>query len=211
MSLKALTFVAAASLASVAGADRVVAAPLDLTPTGFSFANCGGCTTFGGRGIYFHADDTFSISSVGWVGSVVGGTYELDINAGAGETAPLGSLLASFTQALPAAGYTTNVISAAFTFTAGNDYHMNLALQNGQPFSSQYDFIDWGNGPQSSDLGVLTLLDGTSYPDGSGPFNSWLTHFIFDTAAAQTPAPASLALLGVGLAGIAMLRRRRSV
>ena len=183
---------------------------IDVTPTSLSFSNCGSCTTFGGRGIYIGVNETFSVSRIGWVGSIVTGDYELTINQGAGETAPLGAELGAFTDTLAAQGNTTNFIDVAFTFQAGNEYHIDLHLLSGAVYSTSYDFLSWGNGGQQSNLGLFTLMDGTSYPNGAGADNSWLTHFVFDTSVAQVPEPSSLALITLGLAGIGFSRKKKA-
>lgn len=194
MKLRIVFLAVVAALSSAAHA-----AVLDITPVGTTFADCGSCTTFEGRGIYFHANDTFTVSQIGWVGDIVGGDFTVAISAGAGVNAALGATLASFSQSAANAGYTTNWFNTPFTFTAGNDYHVNLAHTDGSEFSSRYDFQDWNM--SSSNLGHLTLLDGTSYPTnaGGGAGNFWLSHFVMNVGTVPEPESYAMALSGLAL------------
>lgn len=184
------------------------AALIDVTPNGLSFNNCGSCTTFGGRGIYIEANQDFSVSQIGWVGSIVEGDYELEITQGVGETSALGTVLGAFNNSLTAQGNITNFMDVDFTFLAGNEYHIDLHLVSGDVFSRSYDYLSWGNGTQESDLGLFSLKDGTSYPNGAGANNSWLTHFVFDTTPASVPEPSALILLSLGLLGFGFSRKK---
>lgn len=191
----------------VALSSAAQAAVLDITPVGTTFADCVSCTTFEGRGIYFHANDTFTVSQIGWVGDIVGGDFTIAISAGAGVNAAPGPTLASFNQSAANAGYTTNWFNTPFTFTAGNDYHVNLAYTDGSVFSTRYDYQDWDM--SSSNLGQLTLLDGTSYPTnaGGGTSNFWLTHFMMNVGA--VPEPESYAMAFSGLAFLWTIRKTK--
>lgn len=193
-------FAAAASLSAQAGV-------IDITPAGQSFTDCVSCTTFGGRGVYFRANTDVSVSAIGWVGSLIGGDYTLTISAGDGVTAPLGATLGSFNSTQADSGFGLNWFGAAFTFHAGQEYHVNLAHSDGSVFSNRYDYMEFDK--DTSNIGALTVLDGTSYPNGGGANNFWLSHFALQTDAQAVPEPATLAMFGLGLAGMLGARRRK--
>ena len=187
---------------------------LDVTPAGTSYTTCTpDCLSFQGRGIYFHANSDFSMARLGWVGDIAQGSYTVTISAGKDVISPLGLTLASFTQDEAAGGNTTNWFNAPFTFVAGNDYHVGLSFNSVATFSNSFEYQYWDL--DTADVGFMTLMDGTSYPDGGGVSNAWLTHFLFDDSTGSTgggnsvPEPGSMALLGLGLAATTAATRRR--
>ena len=181
---------------------------IHLVPDGVSFTNFGSYSA-GARGIYIGANDNFTLSRVGWSGSIVSGEYEITINQGMGETEPLGAELASFGQPLTAAGNTINYIDVDYTFLAGAEYHIDFHMASGELFSTLFQYAPWGNGSQQEDFGLFTLLDGTSSPDVGGAGNFWLTHFVLYVEPAVVPIPSSVWLFGSGLLGLVGVARRK--
>jgi hypothetical protein len=165
----------------------VKAETLDITPVGGSWIDCDACSTRDGRSIYFLANETFSTEGVSWYGNISSGSYDVVIYEGVGETQPVGSQLAIETAVFPGGVLGFNHIDIDFTFTGGSEYVVNFRrTDGGSSFSSDFQYMLWGNGSESSNLGLLTLLDGRSDFSAEQHDNVWLTHFQFG-AGAPTP------------------------
>jgi hypothetical protein len=199
-----LAVIALSTLSPTAGWATLI----DLTPTGLSFTPCGDCTTFGGRSIYIRANASLAIDSVSWFGNVTSGDYELVISEGLGEGNPtLGTQIALASVTLSGGVLGWNDIAVSAILSADQEYVVNLRRQDGEAFSSDYDFLDWGNGLEESDLGAITLLDGRHGFDAEAPDNSWTTHFRFDAVA--VPEPSTFAMSALGLTALGVFGRRR--
>lgn len=160
---------------------------LDITPVGESWIGCGTCSTRDGRSIYFLANETFSTERVSWYGNISSGSYDVVIYEGVGETQPVGSQLAIETAVFPGGVLGFNHIDIDFTFNGGSEYVVNFRrTDGGSSFSSNFQYMIWGEGSESSDLGLLTLLDGRSDFSAEQYENAWITHFQFG-AGAPTP------------------------
>lgn len=198
---------ALAVLGAVAfGGGEANATTLDIAPASPTFSPCGVCTTFEGRGIYITANSDFAVDSISWRGNVTTGTYELSIWQGITSGGALGTLLTTVVQNLSGGVYQWNTIDADFSFSAGSDYYVSLARQDGAVFSTNYDFISYNQ--TAANLGILTLIDGRH---GNAPIfgdnNSWTTHFAFQVVD-SIPEPVSSALFGTALSVLALARRR---
>jgi hypothetical protein len=186
---------------------------LDLTPTGFSWNTSINSTTFDGRSIYIRANSTFAIDGIEWFGHVSAGSYDAVIWDGLGESSSLGAMLAVQSNVLPGGSLSWNRIPLSFTFQSGEEYLVNFRRSDGSfGFSSTFHYLDWGQGAQQSNLGIVTLLDGRHGFAPNSDNNSWTTHFRFTQAdVGAVPELSSLAVWGLGMGGaatIAVFRRR---
>ena len=169
-----------------------------------------------GRGFGFLTDETFTLSAVALdlsVGVADGTLYQHEVFGSTnGHAADLG-LLASSTPFTLAAGTGYQDQALSFTFNAGSHYVINFSRVDndslGSNIGAHYSPEDPGTFVPH-DYGILTMLDGF---EGATPdsFNGFIPHarLTFDAAATPIPEPASLTLVGLGLATLARRRRRK--
>lgn len=152
---------------------------LELLPGGqsWSYSTISGPTWGMGRSTYFNADENFSVSKIEYYGGFSAASYSVDIFAGAGVSADAGALLETVSINWPggAAGYIPFTIQ--YDFVAGNEYIISFRrTDNERPTQDvEYSWVGWG--PSSSDIGVLTLLDGREGYDANSYINSHLPNF----------------------------------
>jgi len=122
-----------------------------------------------GRAFGFHADETFSITSVGIKGDLLFDDYDLVIYDSV-DGSIVGSELYSTTTATGGTGYGWNDMAAVFTFSAGNYYIVNWRPSDcNNTWANGLDYYNDSGLPH--DFGPLTVVDGIEGCDATSPTN----------------------------------------
>jgi hypothetical protein len=123
------------------------------------------------------------------------------------QTAPLGTTIANFGAAGPVV-FTLENLTQGYTFTIGT------ADSGVQHFQATNNFADFGVGalPAASAAAIAAIGFGGVFVGvedrraGDNDFNDLI--YYFKSAGISVPGPAALGLFGLGLLGLAALRRR---
>ena len=102
----------------------------------------------------------------------------------------------------------TELIFRLHVNNTGEDFYTGLASRN--PDGKFHALVDESFGPTVSLVSFEDLLNLPEYPGGFNDLSFSFTNTIAVPPSTSVPEPVTLGLLGMGLAGIGMVRRRRA-
>jgi hypothetical protein len=164
-----------------------------------------------GRGVGFHADSSFSITSLGIYGDLISQSFDAVVFASTnGQDA--GALLASSSAVVGGAGAQYYDINLNYSFNAGSYYTLLFRPTDGNGgWANAINY--WNDSGLPTTIGPLTLIDGVEGYN-AGDFSNFL-HPDLRINADVTPVPEpetyAMMLAGLGLLGLAQRRRKQKL
>jgi len=186
------------------------AALIDIDP-GSPLVAESGPYGYGGRGVVFNAREDFTMTSfameLSFSGSLNFAVEVYDANSGS-----RGALISQSNYAnLLDDGNDFLTLQHNESFFSGNTYEVIMRFDDPGVVFTHYGF---DNVNLDHNLGFMAgtqmlVLDGTDYDQGRYN-NTWLANFQINTSGTtDVPEPVSIALLGLGLAGIGFTRKKK--
>jgi hypothetical protein len=191
------------ALTAFAAAPQALAADF-VVNSGSFFFTAGGPGTGRAQGI--EVLSSFSLTALGVAANLPLDTYEVVIYASANGSTP-GATLATFSSSLSGSGFDATQIATPFNFVAGNFYIVNYRPADGG-FDGGTTFDYWGDVSLPATVGPIRLVDGIEGFNATNSSNIFHPSFRYRTGDVVVPAPAAVALFGLGAFAIGMVRRR---
>lgn len=175
-------------------------------------ANGNGCCASSMRGYWFETPVDFTLGSV-WLNTVSGLSTSYNLEILEFNTAPpLYSATTSSYSTLASFNNLSGIINLNLSFLASEIIGI-LAWDNNlneTPYSTEFAQTIDGNSITLNRLVRQSFTPGGPV-SSEVPFDIGAIGFSTDSVSAQVPEPASIALLGLGLAAIGFSRRKKSV